>query len=631
MEQIKRCMHCGYDTHVNNQFCPNCGGNQFYSPTVQCPVCGKPGSQGLYCAHCGADLVNPGNPVWRTCAHCGEAVHITYANCPRCGAPNLPPSSPKPRKKGGNTWVVFLLIPIVLFMLIGIGLGISDAMQKELPQVHTPKATTSASSTNPSDLRPTWPKVPDDTTPSTSRPDRPQPTWPQPTDPAPTEPRPAEPKPTEPQPPEPEDNIPAIYQDNHYLSSMNGGYCENMAGEMVVMFLFVNDPTDGWSDTEQREAETALLDELRTLLAEAEAYGAELDIGYVFSSVTIDTEFNRYTDTWKEAAMLQTGLLDDYEDQDMLEAYYEVDNVPVVFLVDEPGRSFANFFYMGNGFECVTICERDYSALRHELCHVFGARDMYFPQETVEAAKQYLPDGIMYGDCEGTIDPLTAFVIGWTNTLSTEALAFLRETNDLTKEYIEDAKQQDQLTGYGTRYFDGGYYEGYMINGEFHGSGTCYWDDGYTYTGEWLYGSREGYGVLSGPDGYRYEGYWRNGKQHGTGTATFTNGDSYAGDYVDGERHGKGTYTWVNGAVYTGDWVHNERTGKGTITWADGSYYIGDFKDGQLHGKGERYYSSYGTKYIGDFVNGKRHGWGIYHYADGRIYEGRWENDVRVD
>lgn len=626
MQPSKRCRNCGYDSNTDAQFCLRCGSNQFYAPTVICPACGAEVPLSAYCAHCGADLANPGAAVWHSCARCGEPVHITYANCTRCGAPNILPAPPKPQTKRSYAWLALLLIPIVLLMVVGIGVGMWDALQNGAPQIHMPQTTTQRIPTDPGNLRPTWPTMPTPTTPSTT-----QPTQPQPTLPTPTEPKPTEPKPTEPALPEPENNIPAIFRDNHYLSSMDGGYCENMTGEMVVLFLFVNDPTDGWSDTEQAEAETALLDELRTLLGEAEAYGAELNISYVFGSVTIETEFNRNSDIWKKEAMLQTGIIGDNQKQSALEDYYNADNVPVVFLVDEPGRSYASMYYLGKGFENVTICQKDYSALRHELCHVFGARDMYFPQETVAAAKQYLPNGIMYGDCEGDVDPLTAFVLGWTEELSDEAIGFLQATNDLTEEYIEQAREQDQLTGYGTRYFDGGYYVGNMLVGVFHGEGTCYWDDGYVYTGTWVHGVREGYGVMTGPDGYRYEGDWKNGQQHGIGTVTFAGGDRYTGDYVEGERHGKGTYTWADGSVYTGDWVHNERTGKGTMTWTDGSYYTGDFKDGQLHGKGERYYAGYGTKYVGDFVNGKRHGWGTYYYADGRVYSGKWENDVRVD
>lgn len=34
-------------------------------------------------------------------------------------------------------------------------------------------------------------------------------------------------------------------------------------------------------------------------------------------------------------------------------------------------------------------------------------------------------------------------------------------------------------------------------------------------------------------------------------------------------------------------------------------------------------------KYIGEFANGKKHGKGRYQWADGRVYEGRYDSDMK--
>ena len=679
MENTKRCLNCGYEAKQDAKFCLRCGSNQFQMPAVQCPVCGSAVPQNQYCANCGGDLKNPGAQVWHSCAQCGAPVHITYTHCNRCGAPNMPPVQArpvqsKPKKKRSGAWALLLVIPLLL-ILVGIGVGVADYLENAFSQAQYPGTTGTpwqpgttqppAATQDPADTTPPQTQAPT-TVPAT-----------QPTQPVQTQPTV---KPTEPAPTEPVSNIPAKYEDNHYLRGVGDGYCETMTGEMLVIFLFVSDPTDGWTEAERAEAEPALLDELRTLLAEAQSYGAELNIHYVFMSVSIASEFNSDWDAvdWKKEAMINAGLEAGYNDQRTLERDDNVDQAPVVFLVDEPGRSFAYSYTSGSGFENVTILDKNYAALRHEMCHVFGAKDMYFPKETQEAAKLYLPNGIMYGDCEGDIDPLTAFTIGWTDELSDNALAFLEATNGLTEAYIEEAKAQDKLTGYGTKYYDdGSYYTGDLVNGVRHGEGTYYWTDGGYYSGTWVDGERQGYGELyyadgycfkgnwsnskrngygelTGPDGYSYKGEWKNDKYSGTGTAVYSGGDTYTGDFVDGDRHGKGKYTWSSGTVYTGDWVKGQRTGKGTMTWtdgssytgdwveglrsgkgkmtwSDGSYYTGDFVEGEITGYGERYYASYGTRYIGDFVNGKRHGYGIFYYANGTVYEGRWENDVRAD
>ncbi len=319
MENAKRCATCGYDAAMDAKFCPRCGGTQFYGPEVRCPVCGTNVPQGQYCAHCGADLKNPGAQVWRSCGNCGNPVHITHTNCSCCGAAYLPPVQPQQRKKRSNGWLALLLIPAALMLVGMICVGILEFLDNGFPQLNAPPTTTlQETSTGPSFHRPTQPHIPRPTT--------------QPVESTqgmvPTEPTPTEPKPTEPTPTAPSSNIPSEFADNPYLVYMGDGYCETMTGDMVVMFLFVSDPTDGWTDAEQAEAEGALLDELRSLLSEAESYGAELNIQYVFGHVTIQTEFSRYSSAWKEEAMTAAGCYDGYKDQRKLEAYYEAASIP---------------------------------------------------------------------------------------------------------------------------------------------------------------------------------------------------------------------------------------------------------------------------------------------------------------
>lgn len=44
-------------------------------------------------------------------------------------------------------------------------------------------------------------------------------------------------------------------------------------------------------------------------------------------------------------------------------------------------------------------------------------------------------------------------------------------------------------------------------------------------------------------NGDRYDGYWLEGAYHGKGKLVFASGESYSGDFKLGRRHGKGVHT----------------------------------------------------------------------------------------
>jgi hypothetical protein len=73
------------------------------------------------------------------------------------------------------------------------------------------------------------------------------------------------------------------------------------------------------------------------------------------------------------------------------------------------------------------------------------------------------------------------------------------------------------------------------------------------------------------------------------------------------------------------------QNGQGTNIWASGEEYVGEFKDDKRNGQGTYTFDPNsqwaGDKYVGEWKDDNRHGQGTYTYADGRIYEGVWEND----
>ena len=402
-------------------------------------------------------------------------------------------------------------------------------------------------------------------------------------------------------------NIPEELQSNVYLKNRGKGDCQTMTGQVLLTVIFASDEESTWTQSRMQELMIGIGEVKARMEQDAAAWGAELDITVEYKTGTATSGQLVLGDNkeWVDSVMKSAGLGSRMEVNQTLEQNRGVKEAPVAIFVDRQGRSFANSATGESAPEYV-ICYEDVDALYHELNHVFGAKDFYFPDSVKTLAETYLPNSIMLNSGTGDMDALTAYLIGWTDIPSTEAMRFLQATADLTEEELEAEKDRDQYTGYVTDFQKGdAIYTGYLVDGMLHGYGTRTKNNGDSYTGDW------NYGVC-----------------HGTGTYTWADGDSYSGEWVDGKRHGTGTYTWADGSSYTGDWQDGVRTGCGTWISAEGNTYVGDFAEGKFHGQGT-YTFTIGDSYTGSWVEGMHHGYGVYTWANGTKYEGQFANDKR--
>lgn len=401
--------------------------------------------------------------------------------------------------------------------------------------------------------------------------------------------------------PPPEDRFGSVAEELHghvYLSGRAQGSCARLCGDVAVTAVFVNDAQHTFSEAEKSQ----YLQDFSALLArieqDAASFGAavRLQLQYYTADSTVPL-VRSDAEPWARDAFEQIGVQNNVE----LEALCDVQEAPVVLITGQQGRSFAQRSSAKTGREYVVLYN-DFDAAYHELLHLFGARDFYFPERVEQLAQTLLPESIML-DNQGQVDDLTAYLVGWTDDPSPEALSFLEQTADLTAAQLDAAHEVEVFTGYVTdRRSSGGSYTGYLVDGVRHGEGTFVWDSGARYTGS-----------------------WDNGDLHGYGEYYYGDGDVYKGDWVRGAKHGTGRYTWQDGTVYQGDWKDDERTGKGTMTWPDGARYQGDFVDGERHGQGTYSWPN-GDRFVGGWKNGKRHGKGTYTWADGSSRTGSWKN-----
>jgi len=470
------------------------------------------------------------------------------------------------------------------------------------------------------------------------------------------------------------DNVPSEFREHVYLLHKNNGRCKELVGNVNVTVIITNDTKSSWDNASRNELISSLNEQERSIESEAGSYGKELDITFSFIDVTIDREAGvSVLNIWEEDALKAAGFATKSGAQKELDDSNDADSNPIVIVLNKDGRPYARHQKTESSSELVVIYSSDLYGFRHELYHLYGAEDFYYPAEVEALADEYLPNSIMNNG--SNTDALTAFIIGWDDELDSNAEEFLSKTSHLTEEYLDAENEREMFTGlvsdhrlsygtytgylehgvptgYGTLiYNDGGKYEGYFVNGNYHGEGTRVWESGdvykgnwdynqihgkgtYTwaggssYSGDWVYGKIEGNGKYTWASGIYYDGAWVNGDFEGLGTYSDPSGYKYVGSWKNGVKHGYGKLTYSNGTVYEGDFVNDECEGNGTARYSGGDSYTGGWKAGKMHGQGT-YNFAYGHKYVGAWDNGNRTGYGVMNWADGSSYEGYWLNNKR--
>ena len=394
-------------------------------------------------------------------------------------------------------------------------------------------------------------------------------------------------------------------EDTHiYLRNIEQGSCKKLMGNVACTVVFINDTESSWTAEAESEAKKALIDQEQMLEREAALHGVTLDINFYYSttSVNVKIPIGSEDSVWLEDAVKGAGLDPFDSAPEKLKRKYSADEAPIVFAINKEGRSNAHQQYY-NATEYCTVYESDMDSFSHELLHLFGANDYYYPSTVTLLCEQHLGDSIMNNG--EAIDSLTAHVIGWTDEPDEAAEKFLSGSRLVSEATIEQAHKSDTITGFGLKTTSNGKYLGNMVYGIFQGHGT------YTFN-----------------SGDKYEGKWNNGVMHGQGRYTFASGNYYEGEWVDGKKHGQGKYVWSDGTVYEGDFYLDVRSGNGKMTYPNGASYEGEWSDGKMNGQGKYTYSD-GAFYEGAWVEDKRHGQGRLTYTDGTVYDGAWVEDVR--
>ena len=401
-------------------------------------------------------------------------------------------------------------------------------------------------------------------------------------------------------------------KDHVFLNARGMGISSKLKDDVRVVIIFTGLLSAPWTTEEMEAAQADFQDMSNHIMAEAASYGTTLNLSLEFHTASVfkTSVPNDNSTDFVDAVLESAGLPSSQSASHDLEKEYNVDEVPIIFCLNYHDRSHAQSQYYGGHSEYAFLFRdtNGFSSYPHELYHIFGAKDFYYPADVKELAEYYFPHSTMLISEGTSVDELTAYLIGWTDEVSDVALSFLQDTAHLTPEYMSEQHDLETFTGFVTDYDDGdGIYTGYLDFGIPHGQGTKIWNDGRSYEGE-----------------------WNNGNLHGEGTYTWANGNCYTGGFSNGRLEGYGTLTWADGTTYYGEWVGGNRTGSGTLIWYDGSTYEGEWLNDQRSGYGTLTWPN-GDTFTGEWLNDQRTGYGTYTWADGSTMSGYWENNEFIE
>lgn len=423
-------------------------------------------------------------------------------------------------------------------------------------------------------------------------------------------------------------SVPRNLRGSYYLQQKDKGDCKALVGDIAIAVVLLSDDVGQWDEDSTAELKEGLAIETQDIVDEAADYGVETSLTFHYYSATLSGDICKgdLTQDWQDPALKKAGLPALKKVNKYLRKKYSADEALVAFVLNKQGRSLAT---QGNHEYMLLFAQGEGLSLQHELSHVFGASDFYFPKEVKAIAAEHLPESVM--NTGELADPLTAYLIGWTDTVDDNGLQFLQKTIGFSREYIKEEQKKQEITGYGTREFESGVYTGEMLCGEWHGSGTIQYYDGGWYIGTWEYGRMVGKGTGKHiyKNGITYEGEFLNGKPHGKGKITYTSGSVYEGDFVENKCHGTGTIRYADGHTYTGEWKEGQITGTGKLVYKNGDTYEGEFLEGLRDGTGTCHYSN-GAVYTGQWTKNKFNGSGTMQYADGGWYSGPWTDGVKT-
>lgn len=232
-----------------------------------------------------------------------------------------------------------------------------------------------------------------------------------------------------------------------YLRGKNLGPSIRMTGDVALVNLLIDDGGSLWTPGMRGKYEHSVKEAMRELSRQAAQRGVSLNLKSY--SLPVKPQPGQKSDrNPRLLKALRAGSFTELhrfyclnlrcDDAAILQVFNEKSRSSAVMSSTRLGDEYCSIYYTSRGFEPRTIM--------HELCHLFGAPDYYFPDFVKEAANRWLPGSLM---CGGTrVDDLTAYLIGWTKSLTDPAYQFLKATRAMDEDRFKAALDAEWKKAY---------------------------------------------------------------------------------------------------------------------------------------------------------------------------------------
>lgn len=153
--------------------------------------------------------------------------------------------------------------------------------------------------------------------------------------------------------------------------------------------------------------------------------------------------------------------------------------------------------------------------------------------------------------------------------------------------YYGELNPEGQFHGKGTCFYNNDFlYRGYFKNGIWHKKGQICFKNTKIYNGELYEGEIQGFGELQKPNGNVYIGHFQNEILQGPGQIIMSNGCLFEGSFLKGVKHGKGKITFPDKRVLEGFYQQGRLEGNAILSKVDSLgkmvYFKRKYKKGKL-------------------------------------------------